>query len=276
MTFPSRSPSPLLGKFYARERSYVGTRWVDIDGMHNVRDLGGVPIPGGETARGVVLRGETPVNLTALGAEQIRARGVRHVLDLREPDERAIDGDGHLAPDFQRSNPLHECVPLARSTIEDDPIGRVCAADVVADRYCSYLQNGSFRLAEALSRSAWSTSTLYVHCAVGKDRTGVVSALLLKLAGAHDDSVIDDHLLTADRVRPVLMRLGARAAYAHLAEPDWAAQQPSADAMGLFLGHLRAQGGARAWMLHHAADGETVDRLSARLQGERVAARTAS
>lgn len=241
--------------------------------MGNVRDLGGIPLGDGETAYGVVLRGETTVNLTALGVVQLRARGVHHVLDLREPMEREVDGDGLLASHYQRSNPLQECVPLALSSIEDDPIGRVHHADAIADRYCSYLHNGSFRLADALARAAWSTSVLYVHCAVGKDRTGVVSALLLKLAGVHDDAVIEDYLLTAERVRPILLRLGSRPAYAHLAAPDWAAQQPSADAMGLFLDHLQAQGGARAWMLHHGTDSETVDRLAARLRGEHATAR---
>ena len=252
------------------------TRWVTFDGLHNVRDLGGVPLEsGGETAFGAVLRGETVANLTAAGAQQLRAFGVRHVLDLREPDERDLDGDGPLSADYQHSNPLQECVPLARSHVADDPIGRVHDSAAVGRRYVSYLENGSFRLAEALSRAAWSTSTLYVHCAVGKDRTGVVSALLLKLAGASDDAVVADHLLTAERLRPVLLRLGSRPAYVHLADPDWAAQQPSADAMHDFLAHLGALGGSRAWLLHHGADPETVDLLRGRLVGRRADARHA-
>lgn len=252
----------------------MSSRWVDIDGMYNVRDLGGIPVAGGETAFGVVLRGETVANLGPHGVHQLESYGVRHVLDLREPQERELDGDGPLGPLYQRSHPLHEHVPLARSDIADDPIGRVSAAHVVADRYRAYLHHGSFRLAEALARTAWSASALYVHCAVGKDRTGVVSALLLKLAGAADDAVVEDHLLTGERLRPVLLRLGARPAYAHLANPDWSAQQPSADAMTMFLAHLQAQGGARGWLLHHDTDGETVDRLEARLRGEHAVMRT--
>ena len=169
-------------------------RWVDIDGLHNARDLGGVPLRGGGTsAFGVVLRGETVVHLTADGVERLRSLGVRHVLDLREPDERETDGDGLLEPAYQRSDLLHESVPLARSLVSDDPIGRVDDAGAIADRYAAYLENGGFRLADALARTAWSRSALYVHCAVGKDRTGVVSALLLKLAGADDEAVVDSH-----------------------------------------------------------------------------------
>jgi hypothetical protein len=69
-------------------------------------------------------------------------------------------------------------------------------------------------------------------------------------------------------MRPVIERLGRRAAYAHLAEPDWEAQRPSADAMRLFLDRLRARGGARTWLLDHGADSETADLLAARLRGE--------
>lgn len=249
-------------------------RWVDVDGLHNARDLGGVPLKGGgTTAFGVVLRGETVVHLTADGVEQLRSHGVRHVLDLREPDERELDRDGLLAAAYQRSDVLHEAVPLARSEVSTDPIGRVHDAETIAARYAAYLDNGGFRLADALARTAWSRSALYVHCAVGKDRTGVVSALLLKLAGADDDAVVQDHLLTAQRLVPVLMRLGSRPAYAHLATPDWPAQQPSAEAMRLFLAHLRSRGGAAHWLLDRGVDSETLRLLVARLAGDNLGAR---
>lgn len=244
------------------------TRWIAIEGLHNARDLGGVPVRDGVTARGVVLRGETVVHLTLEGGHQLRALGVRHVLDLREPDERALDGDGVLAQAYQRNDVLHEQVPLAGSDIAADPVGRDRDVLRLSDRYSEYLDNGSFRLADALARTAWSTSALYVHCAVGKDRTGVVSALLLKLAGADDEQVVADHMLTVDRMGPVIEQLGRRPAYAHLAEPDWDAQVPSADAMRLFLDRLRARGGARHWLLDHGADSETVSLLAARLRGE--------
>jgi hypothetical protein len=244
-------------------------RWVDIDGLHNVRDLGGVPLAdGGTTAFGVVLRGETVVHLTAAGADTFRSLGVRHVLDLREPSERDLDGDGPLEAAYQRSDVLHELVPLVHASVLDDPIGRVSEASAVGDQYATYLHNGGFRLADALARTAWSRCALYVHCAVGKDRTGIVSALLLKLAGADDDAVVEDYLMTAERLVPVLMRLGARPAYPHLAAPDWAAQQPSEEAMRLFLGHLRARGGAAHWLLDHGVDSETLALLVGRLRGE--------
>ena len=248
----------------------MSSRWVHVDSLHNARDLGGVPTEDGETAYGVVVRGETVAHLSPQGAADLVALGVRHVIDLRQPDERDLDGDGPLVATYQRSDILHELVPLAGEPVQDDVMGRAREWEVVADRYWSYLTHGGERLAHALGRTAWSTRTLYLHCAVGKDRTGVVSALLLKLAGAADDDVIDDYLLSTSRIAPVIARLAERPAYQHLQVVDWAAQMPNGTAMRAFLQRLAAEGGARSWLLHHGVDGETADLLRARLTGYRV------
>ena len=194
------------------------------------------------------------------------------MIDLRQPDERDADGDGPLAAAYQRSDIVHELVPLAGEPVGEDVLGRTHDWQVVADRYWSYLDNGGERLAQALGRTAWSTRTLYVHCAVGKDRTGVVSALLLKLAGASDDAVLDDYLLTTPRFAPVIAQLAERPAYQHLRVVDWAAQMPNGTAMRGFLQRLAAEGGARSWLLHQGIDGETADLLRGRLTGTRVRA----
>jgi len=241
-------------------------RWISVDGMHNVRDLGGLPVCGGEFPSRVVLRGETVVHLTDRGLETLRAYNVERVLDLRELSEAAEDGVGPLEELYRTGEVAHERVPLVgpdRWTL--DPVGRVGNPETVADGYAHYLRHGSVSLTAALSRFAWSDSAMYVHCAVGKDRTGVVCALLLKLAGAADETVVQDHLMTAAAVRPVIARLGARPAYRHLAVPDWVAQSPSAEAMRLFLAGLAAQGGASRWLLDHGMEPGTLDLLVGRL-----------
>lgn len=243
-------------------------RLVPVDGMHNVRDLGGVPVDGGTTAYGIAYRGETVAHLSPAGAQALRELGVGRVLDLREPDEALVDGDGPLARAYAAHEMVVDRVPLVGGDIAADPVGRVVAVDAVGEAYARYLHHGGSRLAGALARDAWAPSALYVHCAVGKDRTGVVSALLLKVAGASDDAVVEDHLLTGPAVRPVIERLGARPAYEHLAVPDWAAQAPSEAAMRAFLAHLRRLGGALSWLLDHGVDPETMDRLIGLLRGE--------
>jgi hypothetical protein len=253
----------------------MSTRWLDIDGLHNVRDLGGIPLPDGETCFGVVVRGETVVHLTEEGAAELRRYGVGRVLDLREKSERLTDGDGVLAGAYDRRELVHENVPLAGAPVADDPIGRVRDTGTIADRYVHYLDNGGTRLAGAIARAAWDPTAVYVHCAVGKDRTGVVCALLLDLAGADRDVIVDDYLMTAQRLVPVLLELGTRPAYAHVAEPDWAAQTPQPDALREFLRRLAAVGGARGWLQQHGAEADTLDLLLARLLGTGAAARRA-
>jgi hypothetical protein len=241
-------------------------RWISLDGMHNVRDLGGLPVCGGEFPRRVVVRGETVVHLTPRGLEALRVHGVERVLDLRELSEAADDGVGPLEELYSSGEIAHERVPLVgpdRWML--DPVGHVNNPETVAAGYAHYLRHGSAQLTAALSRFAWSDSAMYVHCAVGKDRTGVVCALLLKLAGACDETVVGDHLITAAAVRPVIARLGSRPAYRHLATPDWVAQSPSAEAMRLFLGDLAAQGGAGRWLLDHGMEPGTLDLLLGRL-----------
>ena len=250
------------------EHGGMEPRRVELDGMHNVRDLGGVPLDGCPSAYGVVYRGETVVHLSPAGARRLREIGVGRVLDLREPDEASLDGDGPLAPAYAARDVVVDRVPLLRGDIAGDPVGRVPSGVATADAYAGYLHNGGDELARALGRDAWAPSALYVHCAVGKDRTGVVSALLLKAAGACDDAVVEDHLLTAPAVRTVVARLGSRPAYEHLARPDWAAQAPSEESMRLFLAHLRRLGGALSWLLDHGLDPETMDRLIGLLRGE--------
>jgi hypothetical protein len=241
-------------------------RWISVDGMHNVRDLGGLPVCGGSFPRRVVLRGETVAHLTPQGLETLRDHGVERVLDLRELSEAAEDGVGPLADLYSSGEIAHERVPLVgpdRWLL--DPVGHVDDADTVAAGYAHYLRHGSTRLTAALARFAWSDSAMYVHCAVGKDRTGVVCALLLSLAGADDDTVVRDHLMTAAAVRPVIGRLATRPAYRHLESPDWVAQSPSAGAMRLFLADLAAQGGAARWMLDHGMEPATLELLVGRL-----------
>ena len=241
-------------------------RWISVDGMHNVRDLGGLPVCGGEFPRRVVLRGETVVHLSPEGLETLRDHGVERVLDLRELTEAAEDGVGPLCDLYATGEIAHERVPLVgpdRWLL--DPVGHVNNPDTVASGYTHYLRHGSAQLTAALSRFAWSDSAMYIHCAVGKDRTGVVCALLLKLAGASDETVVGDHLMTASAVRPVIGRLGTRPAYRHLETPDWVAQSPSAEAMRLFLADLAAQGGAARWLLDHGMEPGTLDLLVGRL-----------
>jgi protein-tyrosine phosphatase len=242
--------------------------------MRNARDLGGLPLRSGSVAPGVVVRSETVVNLTALGAQQLRELGVGHVLDLRSDEEQERDGDGELTAAFDRSQLVRERIPFG-----DGPGGLpslfAATPEEVSGRWSRWLEQVSFRLAEALAHAAWSTTPVLVCSATGSERASVVTAMLLELAGAEERTIVDDHLASAPFLPTVVAELSRRPAYADLALLPADRFTPSARTMGLLLRELRAWGGTRGWLLQHGADPETIDLLRVRLTGERMSVRQA-
>ncbi len=200
--------------------------WLDFDGLVNARDIGGLPTEDGRTTRsGVLLRTD---NLQALSPSDIDRLvdelGVRTVLDLRTDGELHLEGPGPLVA---RPEVQHKHLTL----IPHDLDGRSARADDEADVdravpgpdapegdlshfYVAYLLDAPDNLAEAL-RSVGSpgSGTVVAHCAIGKDRTGVVIALSLRLAGVTREAVVADYLLTGERIEAVRDRLLASDTY---------------------------------------------------------------
>lgn len=246
------------------------TRWLSIAGLHNARDLGGLPLSTGETRHGVVVRAESVANLTPLGAQRLNELRIGHVLDLRSDEEWAVDGDGVLTAEFDRSLVVRERIPFG-----EGPGGLpdlfAPSPDEVVERWAGWLEQVSFRLAEALAHAAWSTTPVLICSATGSERTSVVTAMLLELVGVPADAIVDDHLLSTAALPAVIDRLADRPAYAALGPLPTERFRPSARTMSLLLDHLRAWGGTRGWLLRHGADPETVDLLGGRLTGDRRA-----
>jgi protein tyrosine/serine phosphatase len=92
-----------------------------------------------------------------------------------------------------------------------------------------------------------------VHCAAGKDRTGVVVALALSIAGVQRDAIVADYALTGERIGAILDRLRASVTYAkdvdRLADD---AHRPRAQTMASFLAEIdRRYGGVDGWLVRH-------------------------
>ncbi|GAA1906099.1 tyrosine-protein phosphatase [Nocardioides lentus] len=181
------------------------SREVAADGLHNVRDLGGLPTAraaAGLTSYGVVVRAPRRELLTARGWEQLRAYGVRAVVDLRNDDERGPrPGD----PD-PPSRPGAGVTVRHRPT--EDPAHaefvRVCGPILDRPAYWGHnLRLLPHLVADALSAVARSEGAVLLHCSAGRDRTGMLSALLLAHAGVAPEVVADDWELS---VRAMLRR----------------------------------------------------------------------
>jgi protein tyrosine/serine phosphatase len=166
--------------------------WISIGNAVNLRDTGGLACRDGATTRHrALLRSGTLRQLTAGDAVTlIEVCGVRTVLDLRTARELASEGPSALA----RAGLATVHLPLIR----DDQLALPEAedqADVTAAlrrAYQSYLDERGHHIATAARLVAASAGATLVHCAAGKDRTGVTVALLLDAVGVERSEVIAD------------------------------------------------------------------------------------
>lgn len=162
---------------------------LDIDGVNNVRDVGGMPAEGGRIRSGVLLRAGQLSGATAGGVEELRRR-VRHIVDLRDGEEVAAEPTEVDGPDTTH---LPLFLGSVRSFFEADTS--------LDDLYLHLLEESGERLVAAIRIIAAGGPTL-VHCTVGKDRTGVTVALALAAAGADREAIIADYALTESQLPP--------------------------------------------------------------------------
>jgi len=186
-------------------------RWIELEGAVNVRDLGGLPLRGGGVTRsGVLLRADTLQELTEADVERLLDWGVRTVLDLRTPEEARREGRGPLA-DRQLGYANLPFIPDA-VVIPDDPGHTLVVAERSqqerVEHYLGYLDGAGPAVVAALDLLARPGDVPAVfHCAAGKDRTGVLAALVLELNGVERAAVIGDYARTNERLAAILARL---------------------------------------------------------------------
>ncbi|MDD3243377.1 MAG: tyrosine-protein phosphatase [Eubacteriales bacterium] len=205
---------------------------VTLEHTHNTRSLGGYAAAGGRTTQDAFLRSDAPVGLTAKDVQTLRAWGVTDILDLRSEVERA-----------QRPTKLEKagfaCHAWALAGGGRIP---VCPAEVPP----SYLEmtQGEEAMRQVFGCLARAKGTTLFHCTAGKDRTGVVAALLLLLVGVAREAVVRDyaasHACLAGVMRQVL---------AQHPELDPEVITPRAEHMNAFLDLFLAQEGSAAQYL---------------------------
>jgi protein tyrosine/serine phosphatase len=161
-----------------------------------VRDLGGLPLAtGGITQFGRVFRADDVGRLDADGWVAARSAGVTRVVDLRYAEERS--GDRWRPPQV-------ETVHISLLGDRDPAYWRMLHAHreemgeaaYMRQSYTEFLDRHSPRFVEAIEAIAASPGATVVHCIAGKDRTGLVVGLLLRLAGVPIDAVDGDYALS--------------------------------------------------------------------------------
>ncbi|HJQ47616.1 MAG TPA: tyrosine-protein phosphatase [Amycolatopsis sp.] len=163
-------------------------RHLSLPGTHNVRDIGGYPTASGGTTRwGTLLRADALHRLDEIGLAAFADLGVRTVIDLREAAER------DAAPDaFPGPMPESRWLPVFDSRI---PVGGQLPLERIYQHMVEDFGGGLTAAVRELARPG--ALPAIVHCSAGKDRTGVVVALALSIAGVAPEVIAEDYALTS-------------------------------------------------------------------------------
>jgi protein tyrosine/serine phosphatase len=243
------------------------------DGCLNVRDLGGLPTAdGGETRRGAVVRADSVRLLSDEGWRALVNHGVRTVIDLRGDHEREEDPPAELpvevvhVPFMEATDAeweeIAEELEAATSTAPDD-------ATATRDAYLIFLERFKGNVAASLRAVAYAPAGgIVVHCVGGKDRTGLLTAFLLHLAGVDEETIATDYALSEERLRPRHETwFEAAESEEELERLRRIAQTPAESMLGVFAELERRYGGVEGYLRATGVGDEELELARARLRG---------
>ncbi|MEV5240051.1 tyrosine-protein phosphatase [Streptomyces cinnamoneus] len=214
-------------------------RHLSFERLHNFRDLGGYTTGDGRTVRWARLfRSDSLGKLRGADWERFVALGVTTVIDLRYPWEIAAKGRVPEHPSLTYHNLSIEHRPYDQAALGAD----VETGPYLAERYMEVAHDGVGELRRALEVIASQDGPVVFHCASGKDRTGLLAALVLSLLDVPEKDVIEDFALTGLATE----RLVADWRAGHPGrEPVWPGYgRAPADVMRLFLAALAERHGS--------------------------------
>lgn len=221
------------------------TSALHVSGAVNLRDVGGLPAGSGTTRHGVLLRSGTLGRLDETGRDTLVARGLRRIIDLRDDDEVAREPsrlDDRL--------PVPERVPLFLGSADSFFVNDISLEEL----YRHLVTESGERIAE-VARGILVEQPVLVHCTAGKDRTGVIVALLLEAAGVERDAVVADYARTAAELPPERNRrliAWLRAAHPDAQHVEELVAHSPAEAMATLLDEVDRSYGSAAGYLRSA------------------------
>jgi protein-tyrosine phosphatase len=257
----------------------MGMPWIELEGAANARDVGGLPTEdGGKTVTGRLLRSDNLQDLTAADIAKLTGElGLTTVVDLRSTAELHSEGPAPLDDVAAVEHRHHPVLPeegLATDAVADVLLTRGerdrsrYPDNALTGHYLGYLEDRPDQVVDALRSVARAEGAALVHCAAGKDRTGVVVALALSVAGVRPDAIAADYAATGDRTGPLLARLRQSVTYsADVNRKSDDDHKPQAETMSAFLAELDRQfGGAAAWLTGHGLSEDDLTRLRNKLR----------
>jgi protein-tyrosine phosphatase len=261
------------------------TNWIKLQGAVNARDVGGLPtIDGGTIRSGVLIRSASLGHLTDADVSHLVGDlGVRRVVDLRTDIEVDRDGPGpmHAQPDvvvhhlsLYPDSPGRTELPAGPRTPDPrapEPLpwqgerfatthGPVVAA------YLRYLEQRPDSIVAALRAIAEPAGATLVHCAAGKDRTGMVVALALSLAGVPHELIAADYALTQSQIAAIVGHLARSDLYGfEVGQPEKIPPASAAVMVAVLEAIDTDLGGVPAWLAGHGWTDTDTQRLRRKL-----------
>ena len=239
--------------------------FLPLEGCFNFRDLGGYATASGRKVKpGMLFRSDALQHLTAQDAKYVRETlGLATVVDFRNTHEVARDGRSDAAIPWV--NYFNEPVLEERGTItatgEEDP------AERLTDMYLWALRNGGAHYGGAFTAvAAVENLPAVFHCSAGKDRAGIFASLILGLLGVNEETIIEDYLVTNEKVALIINRLSSRPGNEHMQTIPVDFFRAQAPAMEAVLGEIRAvHGDAAGFFQAHGVDQASIDDFRAHL-----------
>ncbi|WP_406016231.1 tyrosine-protein phosphatase [Streptomyces sp. NBC_00984] len=258
----------------------------------NFRDPASVADPRGDRIRpGILFRSAQPDPVANAGTvEELHTHGIRVVVDLRSPDERG-DADWAAAEEAGITVVRAPVVPDDTDAVAGPGIASLRTSADLGRFYADLAESATAALADAV-RAAAGPGAALVHCAAGKDRTGLLVALLLELAGVPDDNIADDYVRTATALPEILSALASRhrialndgagdddEGYGAAGRPVVPAPllQAPREAIEVFLETMRVRhGSAEAFLLGCGVEAAAIDGFRAKAAAEAALPATAA
>ena len=243
-------------------------RLIRFDSCFNFRDLGGYETADGRRVRWRTLyRADTLHRLDGPDLDLFRELGLRSIIDLRSQHE--LDDHGRFRHDgalVVHHVPMIDVVGGPKRPVEAAPDA---APRSVGEGYVSMADEGQRAIGNAVALLAGPAALPAVfHCTAGKDRTGILAAILLSAIGVRDEDIVDDYMLTGES-------RAARSAYLRVHEPDYyaflanlppAVREMHGDAIPTLLAWIRARhGSASAFLLNSGVGEDSLVALTASL-----------
>jgi protein-tyrosine phosphatase len=233
-----------------------------ITGYVNFRDLGGHPTPHGRVRTGRVYRSDSLAHVDDTDVEHlVGERGIRTVVDLRG----GVEVDAYPNDPMRDAGAVIHHVPLF-DPAQPPPEDFDWHSTTLADLYRFILTNAGPQFVEVLQLIAEPANhPLVFHCAAGKDRTGLIAAMVLSLLEVDDDEIVDDYALTAAAIEHLVNRARDRA-HAVGRAPNAKFMGADPETMRAVLAWMRAeQHGFERYVLAHGFTSGELDLLRAAL-----------